>query len=191
MVFFVLMTYQRESIPEVSPFAVEDWSDQTGDTFIADINALAVGGAMKYVGQRQIFDFSPEDGPVTVGSEGFSKCSGLLLGNQQARSYTFSHLEPFAEAFHDRMRTGSTEPVRWPTLQDAVLIYGSLSSRQVELERLLLQQFWGPATLRTVHLETGNTHWGMTFNGLLGQLAVVRKKPDHSIFRYQLFEPIS
>ncbi len=153
-----------------------------------DIAILGVKDTMQYVGQRQISDF-PSIHPLdSVGSEGFGKCSGLVIRDRETGTYTFSHLEPAADNWHNLMRTGEREPVRWSSPHDAVLIYGSVSSKQYELERMMTEEFWGPATLRTIDVETGDTHWGMVLYRSLGQLAVVRKRPDHSVFRYQAFE---
>lgn len=183
------MTFQRENVPTIPPFAEESWANQTGDTFIEDIAVLGVRDAMTYVGQRQIRDFYPGEEPANAGSEGFDKCSGLVIRDRTTGVHTFSHLEPFADAWHTLMQTGQRHPVRWSSPRDAVLVYGSVSSRQYELERLMAEEFWGPATLRIIEAETGDTHWGMVLYRSLGQLAVVRKKPDHTVFRYQLFEP--
>lgn len=183
------MTFQREDIPRVATIIQEDWSNQTGDTFIEDIEVLEISGSMEYVGQRQVRDFHPDDTPANAGSEGFGKCSGLVIHDSDTNAYTFSHLEPFADAWHNLMLTGQREPVRWSSPRDAVLIYGSVSSKQYELERLMTEGFWGPASLQIVEAETGGAHWGMVLYLSLGQLAVVRKTPDHSIFRYRPFEP--
>lgn len=183
------MAFQRENIPTVVPFAQESWAEQNGDAFIGDIEVLGAGGTIEYVGQRQIRDFRPQDATAIVGSEGFGKCSGLVIRDRHTGMYTFSHLEPFADAWHDLMRTGQRDPVHWSSPHDAVLVYGSVSSRQYELERLMVEEFWGPATLRTINVETGGAHWGIVLYRTLGQLAVARKTPDHSVFRYQIFEP--
>ena len=97
----------------IAPFAQESWADQRGDTYIEDIDILGIGGAMVHVGQRQIRDFGPEDVPVNVGSDGFSKCSGLIIRERNTGAFTFSHLEPFADEWHDLMRTGQRDPARW------------------------------------------------------------------------------
>jgi hypothetical protein len=184
------MTTHGENDLGVQPYNSDSWADQPSHTYIEDIDALRIEHPFVGVGQRQIIDFRPEEGPVSVVSDGFSHCSGLIMRNQVQGTYTFSHLEPFGDAFHRQMQTGSRTPIQWEEPRDAVLIYGSVSSRQFEIEKLLQEQFWGPATLRTVSVETSNYHWGIAFNGLRGELAVVRKVPDQSILRYKLFESL-
>lgn len=175
---------------EILPFALESWAGQPGCTSITDIQTLALNGVMQYIGQGQVFEFA-EDKAKAVGSDGFGACSGLIVRDEGAERYIISHLEPFADAFYEWMRTGLADQVQWLTLHEAVIIYGSVSARQVELERLMVRQFWGPTKLRIVQVETGDTHWGMVFEASLGHLAIVRKLPDQSVVKYQIFEPRS
>lgn len=183
------MNFQRETIPSIDPFVQESWGEQTGDTFIKDIRVLGVSGNTDYFGPRQIREYQPGTTPPNTASSGFGKCSGLVIRDSRTGVYTVSHLDPSADAWHEHMRTGHTDPVRWDAPRDAVLVYGSVSVRQCEIERLMTQGFWGSATLRTINAETGGAHWGMALNRHLGHIAVVRKTPDHSVFRYQAFEP--
>lgn len=188
-----MFSHNREEIPVIPHFDVTSWDGQPGYTHVRDLKAmasLAVHAESKYSSQGRIFESGLAQGSEVVTSEGFSFCSGIILRNRTNGSFMFSHLEPSPDSFHDRLRTGYRDPVRWEDPHDAVLVYGSLSCPHFEIESLLLREFWGPATLRLVKAETGDTHWGLAYNGLMGRLALMRKKPDYSVFHYQLFPPV-
>ncbi len=168
-----------ENESNVFPVAELSWKDQPGDTFIADISALGINEqAMRYVGQGRVFDWMPDSGIETLASGSFSKCAALIIRNRDDEGFAFAHARPLDDELYYTLEAREQPP------EEALFIFGTHSSPQIDFERLLAAR---GARLMAARVETGNAHFGVAFNPISGLVSVVRKSPDHTIFQYQPF----
>ena len=168
-----------EDASNISSVAQLSWEDQRGDTFIADIPQLGINErTMRYVGQGRVSDWMRDSGIETLASEGFSKCAALVIRDRDSEGFAFAHAQPFDHKLYYQLEAREQPP------EEALFVFGTHSSHQIDFERLLAGR---GARLAAVHVETGDAHFGVAFNPLIGLVSVVRKTPDHAIFQYQPF----
>lgn len=175
------MTNFGESCPSPGLLSQLSWETQTGDTFIADIEALGIDESkMRYVGQGRLFEWLPsrDDHIENLASEGFGLCSAVIIRDLENGGYTFMHAQPFDDRLYYEladMNFGKSE---------TLFIFGKHSTHQADIQQLLADK---GIKLNTLQLDTGDAHFGVTLNMTSGVVSVVRKTPDHSIFQYKPF----
>lgn len=164
---------------EVKAVDTIDWSDQSGCSYIEDIEALKIDPTSKmYVRQGSFAEVGSGDGLTHVMSEGFSKCTALILRSTVTEGYLFAHLQPFDDLYYD------LEPVV-DAYDQGFLAYGTHSVWQRDVELLLAGT---GVSLRYVQTQTDRGHFGVSLDLASRQVSVVRKMPDHTILNYLPFK---
>ena len=155
-----------------------DWSDQSSCSYIEDIEALKIDQSSElYIGQGSFAEIGSDGGITHVVSEGFSKCTALILRSTVTEGFLFAHLQPFDDLYYD------LEPVV-DAYDQGFLAYGTHSVWQRDVELLLAGN---GVSLRYAQTQTDRGHFGVSFDMSNRQVSVVRKMPDHTIVNYHPF----
>ncbi len=167
---------------ELAPIGSSDWSDQEPYTSIDDITQLNVDATRKrYVRQGTFAELDSIDRPKVVMSEGFSKCSALILRSSIDDRYVFAHVQPFDDMYYE------LEPIV-DNYDQAFLAYGTHSVWQRDIELHLVNS---GISLHYAQTQTDRGHFGVALHTSTNQISVVRKQPDQTIFSYDPFTSAS
>lgn len=179
----MLRTYPENLSGEIQPFATQSWENQSGDTFIADIEPLGIDESRsRYVGQGRFSRWMPGDSELTLMSEGFSKCGGVIVHNPTIGSFDFAHAQPLDDRLYEKMRS-----LEFGDNPQAFFVFGKHSTHQYDIVQLLTRR---GARIIPVNLDTGDAHFGLALDVSSASVSVVRKTPDHTVFQYRPFTGI-
>ena len=184
---------------------VVSWEHQRGDTVVTDIDGLGLGDdTFRSIGQDTTVGITPAGELLSVGyppldeaqweptprgsrstvvdavgDPTFFKCGALVLQLPETGNYLFAHLGSGEDLLRGAL---SQVPLqRWQERRRAVIVAGTHSTWQRDVEGYLREERFGPVDVSSVLVDTGECQWGALFYPKTGDLAVVRKTPDHSI----------
>ncbi len=151
-----------------------------GDQDIADIVGVPRTEVL-YVGQDSALPIpvaSQDSGPRTFASEGFSRCTAVILPAlfSFAGNHDFAHVQG-ANTPAGLMKTVAQEH------QEAILIKGRPQNAPTRIEPYISQLGMCSSV---ISLDTGQEPFGVVWNVDTGTVSVVRRDPDRTIFRFQL-----
>lgn len=171
-----------ESLPSfLRPISIQQWNGST-HADIPYIPGLDIDHAhYRYVNQGFEREVHADEAVNSLGSDGFTRCSGLVLMDTRAKTFTLAHLEPYSDSIINHLDQKSKERVR-----KVALFYGSLSLRHLELENLISSNYFGPVQFKVTHFESGETSWGMVFNRANNQVKIFTRQPSQAITTFEL-----
>jgi hypothetical protein len=181
VVFFVFMA-NSEILPSTfQPTSFREWVG-TPYADIPCIPGLDIDSAhYRYVSQGLEREVLADETVNSLGSDGFTRCSGLVLTDPKEKTITMAHLEPHSDAVLSYLEQKSKDRVA-----RIALFYGSLSVRHSELEDLILTNYFGPMQHTSTHFESGNSAWGMVFNRVTNQVKIFTRQPSQTITTFEL-----
>jgi hypothetical protein len=154
------------------------WGGQSADVDIRDITALGIDeNTLAYTSQGGIIDAT--QGTQTLASQGFGKCTALILRGTVKGNWALAHARPFDERLYYEIES------RTGRIAEALFVFGSVSTHQYDLDELLTRR---GAVVHSLHAETGDAHFGVALDVPSKKLTVVRKTPDQSLMMYEPFE---
>jgi hypothetical protein len=161
----------------LQPISVQEW---VGEPYadVPLIPGLDIDVAnYRYVSQGSVREVTASGTVNSLGSAGFSLCSGLLMTDAESGTIAMAHFEPHSEHI---IRYLEQKPK--DRLRQVALFYGNLSVRHWELENLISRNYFGPIQHKTAHFESGNATWGMAFNrAASNQVKIFTRRPSQAI----------
>lgn len=178
--YFIFISNLEAHYSTLQPIHVQEW---VGVPYadVPQIPGLDIDTAhYKYVSQGFEREVSINSSINSIGSDGFSYCSGLLMTDAEAGIVTMAHLEPHSEVIVRYLDQTSRDRFR-----KIALFYGSLSVRQTYLESMIQDGQFGTMQLKTTHFESNDRHWGMVFSRAANQVKVFVRHPSQTITTFQ------
>jgi hypothetical protein len=132
------------------------------------------------------------DGIETMGSDGFTNCSGLILLELESRKIIVAHLEPerseWSSQTTDLPASRVLDDMNPDVPKELVLIQGDISSQQTLYEHAFASGNFGINSLQKVKVDSGSHGpWGFVFYKSNGELKVFSREDPGTISTYLLF----
>lgn len=128
---------------------------------------------------------------ATTGSDGFTRCSGLIVADYGSQQVHVAHLEPVYSGLISRTVPQSTshlwDMLQTPSDKDIVLIYGDISAGQVELEDACRQGSLGRVALSHINVASGGSYaWGFVYDNTRRQVKTFSREYGGNIATFSL-----
>lgn len=156
----------------------------TSDVNARDIDKLPQlslePGRWRFIPQGGLSEIGPGDDIDYLMSDGFGKCSAVLIKDDASDTFTFAHAQPFDDELYSklsRQQRGRSE---------ALIIGGTHSVSQYGITQLLAGQ---GARISVLDINTGDTPFGVAVNTKTGLVSVLRSQPEKSLLQYSVFNP--